>query len=183
LPQLTSGTLAADDTQAVLQFVEQDLLSPYIRAVVTGGDYVKIVTDLAIYGVRIVDDHIGMLEKADIRRSDDWIYNAVDVTHRLHLSRNRRSSEERVRKLGPGAIRWANHGGQAASADAVGDVTPWYALIVLEIFTWLREQFRFYPVEIVPTAADDGSFGCCRARRRSETTDGSGWDSALLQMR
>jgi hypothetical protein len=65
-----------------------------------------------------------MLEKADIRRSDDWIYNAVEVTHRLQLSRNR-------------------------------DVTPWYALVVLKAFTWLRERCRFYPVEVVevvPTA-------------------------------
>jgi DNA polymerase alpha-associated DNA helicase A len=61
LPQLTSGTVAADDTQAVLQFVEHDLHSRDIRAVVTiGGDYVKIVTDLAVYGVRIVDDRIGI---------------------------------------------------------------------------------------------------------------------------
>ena len=171
LPQLTSGTVAADDTQAVLQFVEYDLLSPYIRAVVTGGDCVKIVTDLAIYVVRIVDDRIGMLERADIRRSDDWIYNAVDVTHRLHLSRNRGSSAERVRKLGPGAIRWADLGGQAASADAVRDVTPWYALIVLEVFTWLREQFRFYPVEIVPTAADDGNLVWLLSREEVDRDD------------
>ena len=171
LPQLTSGAVAADDTQAVLQFVEQDLLGSDIRAVVTSRDYVKIVTDLATYGVKIVDERIGMLEKADIRRPDDRIYNAVDVIHRLHLSRNRRSSEERVRKLGPGAIRWANLGGQAASADAVGDVIPWYALIVLEIFTWLREQFRFYPVEIVPTAADDGNLVWLLSREEAERDD------------
>jgi DNA polymerase alpha-associated DNA helicase A len=171
LPQLTSGTVAADDTQAVLQFVERDLLSPYIRAVVTGGDYVKIVTDLAIYVVRIVDDRIGMLERADIRRSDDWIYNAVEVPHRLQLSRNRGSSAERVRKLGPGAIRWADLGGQAASADAVRDVTPWYALIVLEVFTWLREQFRVYPVEIVPTAEDDGNLVSLLSREDVDLDD------------
>ncbi|HEY8128406.1 MAG TPA: AAA domain-containing protein [Hyphomicrobium sp.] len=168
LPQLTSGTVGADDTQAVLQFVEHDLLSPDIRAVVTGGDYVKIVTDLAIYGVRIVDDRIGMLERADIRRSDDRIYNAVEVKHRLHLSRNRGSSAERVRKLGPGAIRWADLGGQAASADAVRDVTPWYALVVLEAFTWLRDQFRFYPVEIVTTAAEDGNLVWLLSREEAD---------------
>ena len=171
LPQLTSGAVAADDTQAVLQFAENDLLGPDIRAVVTGGDYVKIVTDLAIYGVRIVDNRIGMLVSADIRRSDDRVYNAIDVTHRLHLSRNRGSSAERVRKLGPAAIRWADLGGQAASADAVRDVTPWYALVVLEAFTWLREQFRFYPVEIVPTAADDGNLVWLLSREEADRDD------------
>ena len=186
LPQLTSGTVAAADTQVVLQFVEHDLLSPEIRAVITGDDYVKIVTDLAIYGVRIVDDRIGMLVKADIRRSDDWIYNAVDVPHRLHLSRNRGSSVERVRKLGPGAIRWADIGGQAASADAVRDVTPWYALVVLEAFTWLREQFRSYPIEIVPTAANDGNLVWLRSREEAERDDrreGMGFRPAADAMR
>ncbi len=157
LPQLTSGAVAADDTQAVLQFVEDDLLGSDIRAVVAGRDYVKIVTDLAVYGVKIVDDRIGMLEKADIRRSDDPVYNAVEVNHRLHLSRNRGGSAERVRKLGPGAMRWADLGGQGPSVDAARDVTPWYALVILEAFTWLREQFRFYPVEVVPTTANEGN--------------------------
>src|SRR5260221_342057 len=156
LPQLTSGAVAADDTQAVLQFVEDDLLGSDIRAVVTGRDYVKIVTDLATYGVKIVDDRIGMLEKADIRRSDDPIYNAVEVNHRLHLSRNRGSSAERVRKLGPGAMRWVDLGGQGPSVDAARDVTPWYALVILEAFTWLMEEFRLYARDGVPTTAKDG---------------------------
>jgi hypothetical protein len=171
LPQLTSGAVAADDTQAILQFVEQDLLSPYVRAVVSGGDHVKIVTDLAIYVVKIVDQQIGVIESADIRRADDWIYNAIDMPHRLHLSRNRGSCTERLRRLGPGAIRWKDLGGQAVSANAVRDATPWYALIILEVFTWLREQFRFYPVEIVPTAADDGNLVSLLPREEAERDD------------
>lgn len=171
LPLLTSGTVAADDTQAVLQFLEQDLLRPDIRAVLTDGDYLKIVTDLAIYGVRIVDDRIGMLDRADVRRPDDWIYNAVEVNHRLHLARNRGSSAERVRKLGPGAIRWADLGGRARSADAARDVTPWYALMMLEAFSWLREQFRFYPVEIVPAAANDGNLVRLLSREEADRDD------------
>lgn len=155
LPLLSSGTVPADDTQAVLQFVEEDLLGPDVRVVATGRDFVRIVTDLATYGVRIVDDCIGMLVNADKRRHDDWIYNAVEVNHRLHLSRNRRSSEERVRKLGPGAKRWTDFSGQSQPSDAARDVTPWYALIVLEAFTWLREQFRFYPVDVLPSSPND----------------------------
>lgn len=155
LPQLTSGALAAYDAQSVLQFVEGDLLGPDVRAVVTGRDSVKVVTDLATYGVRIVDDCIGMLVKADKRQPNDRVYNAAELKHRLHLSRNRRSSEERVRKLGPGAMRWADLGGQDQSPNTVRDVTSWYALIVLEAFTWLRELFRVYPVEVLPSSPDD----------------------------
>jgi hypothetical protein len=155
LPQLTSGVVEANDTQAVLTFVEEDLLGPDVRATVTARDVVKVVTDLATYSVRLVDDRIGMLVNADKRRPDDRVYDAVELKHRIHLSRNRRGSEERVRKLGPGAMRWADLGGQGLSAASANDVTPWYALIVLEAFTWLREQFRFYPVEILAPAPDD----------------------------
>ncbi len=155
LPYLTSGAVAADDSHSVLKFVEEDLLGSDIRVVIADRDAVKIITDLAIYRVKIVDDRVGMLVKADKRRPDDRIYDAVELKHRLYLSRNRRSSEERVRKLGPGAMRWAELGGQGQSSNAARDVTSWYALIVLEAFTWLREQFRLYPVEILPAAPDD----------------------------
>lgn len=155
LPQLTSGALAADDAQAVLRFVEEDLLGPDVRAELTGRDSARIVTDLATYGVRLVDDRIGMLVRADKRRPDDRVYNAVELKHRLHLSNNRRGSEERVRKLGPGAMRWTDLGGQGSLPDTARDVTSWYALIVLEAFTWLRERFRVYPVEILPSSPDD----------------------------
>jgi hypothetical protein len=155
LPQLTSGSVAADDTQAIFQFVEEDLLGSDVRAVVTGRDTVKVVTDLATYRVKIVDDRIGMLFKADKRRPDDRIYDAAELKHRLYLSRNRRSSEERVRKLGLGALRWADLSGQGQSSQGARDATSWYALIVLEAFTWLREQFRLYPVEVLPASPDD----------------------------
>jgi DNA polymerase alpha-associated DNA helicase A len=155
LPLLTSGAVPADDREAVLRFVEDDLLGPDVRAEATGQDSVRIVTDLAIYRVNIVDDCIGVLVNAEKRRHDDRIYNAVEVNHRLHLSRNRGSSEERVRKLGPGAKRWTDFRDQNQSGGATRDVTSWYALIVLEAFTWLREQFRFYPVEVLPSSPHD----------------------------
>jgi hypothetical protein len=154
LPLLTSGTVPAEDTEGVLQFVQEDLLGPDVR-VVAARDFVRIVTDLAVYNVKIIDDCIGMLVNANKRRPDDWAYNAAEVNHRLYLSRNRRSSEERVRKLGPGAKRWTEFKDGNGSNDATRDVTSWYALIILEAFTWLREQFRFYPVEILPSSPHD----------------------------
>lgn len=152
LPQLTSGAVPASETEAVLRFVEEDLLGPDVRWEAMGRDNVKIVTDLATYNVRIVEDRIGMLVSADKRRPGDRIYNVVELKQSLHLSRTRLGAEERVRKLGPGAMRWTDPGGQP-SPDAARDVTSWYALIILETFTWLKEQFRFYPVEVLPATA------------------------------
>ncbi len=38
------------------------------------------------------------------------------------------------------------------SVDGTKDVPIWFALILLEAFTLLREQFRLYPVHVLPTA-------------------------------
>ncbi|TVV77464.1 DEAD/DEAH box helicase [Sphingomonas solaris] len=155
LPQLTSGTITANDTAAVLRFVEEDMLRPDARADFSGRGIVKVFTDLAVYGVKIVDNRFGMLVSAEKRRPADRIYDAVELKHRLHLSRTRQTAEDRVRKLGPGAIPWTDSNDPAATQNALRDVTPWYALIVLEAFTWLRDQFRIYPIEILPASPGD----------------------------
>lgn len=154
---LTSGAVMADDREAVLRFVEEDLLGPDVRAVATDRQLVQVVTDLACYRVRIVADRIGVLVRAEKRRPGDRVYSAVEVKYRLRLSRNLGSSEERVRKLGPAAKRWTDFLDPGRPDDAPRDVTPWYALIVLEAFTWLREQFRFYPVDVLPPLPGDGT--------------------------
>jgi hypothetical protein len=95
-PALTSGTIQADDKDAILQFVEEDLGRQTVRAVVVGATFVRVVTDLATYGVKVVDNCLGMIENANKRRPDDYIYDAVEVHHRLHLARTRGSAEARV---------------------------------------------------------------------------------------
>jgi DNA polymerase alpha-associated DNA helicase A len=148
-PALTSGTIQADDKDAILRFVEEDLGGSTIRAAVVNQTFVRIVTDLATYGVKVVDDCVGMIENAAKRRADDYIYDAVEITHRLHLARTRKSAEERVRKLGPGAKPWIDAKGESRADNNAEGIPTWYALILLEAFTWLREQFRFYPVEVL----------------------------------
>ena len=154
LPSVTSGTIPATDGAAIMQFVAEDLLSPGVRLVPAGQDTARLVTDLAIYNVRIVSDFIGMIEGAHQRRANDWMQGAIDVVHRLHLSRNRASAEERVQNLGPGAKRWRDLLEAVRSAEKT-DAPMWFALILLEAFTLLRDQFRLYPVEVlVPTKAE-----------------------------
>lgn len=147
---LTSGSIQADDREAVLRFVEEDLGGPTVRAAVVDQSFVRVVTDLAMYRVKVVEDCVGMIEKADKRRADDYIYDAVEVRHRLHLTRTRKSAEDRVRKLGPGAKRWIDANGESHAGHPADDIPTWYALVLLEVSTWLREQFRIYPVEILP---------------------------------
>jgi DNA polymerase alpha-associated DNA helicase A len=156
-PALTSGTVQADDKEAILRFVEEDLGGQTVRAVVVGSRFVRIVTDLATYGVKVIDDCVGMIENANKRRPDDYIYDAVEVSHKLHLARSRKSAEERVRRLGLGAKPWIGARGESGAGDQIAeDIPSWYALILLEVFTWLREQFRFYPVEVLhPPSRED----------------------------
>lgn len=152
--QLTSGAVPADDADAVVRFVADDLEGPNVRADFKGRT-VQLVTDLAVYTVRIFDnDQIGVLIAADKRSPGDQIYNATELKHRLRLFRNRLDADERVRKLGAGAISWADASGQPFG-DTPRDISVWYTLIVLETFTWLREQFRFYPAEVLPSVPGD----------------------------
>ncbi|MDN5925575.1 MAG: AAA domain-containing protein [Hyphomicrobiales bacterium] len=152
LPTLSSGTIPAADSAAIMQFVADDLVSAGVRLVPAGQDLARVMTDLAIYNVRIVSDSVGMIEGAHQRRSNEWMHGAVDIVHRLHLSRNRAGAEERVQNLGPGAKRWRDLMDANRAADGTNDVPIWFALILLEAFTLLREQFRLYPVDVLSPA-------------------------------
>ena len=129
----------------------------------------RVVTDLATYGVKVVDDCVGMIENANKRRPDDHIYDAVEVHHRLHLARTRKGAEERVRKLGPGAKPWIDANGDSRAGHQADDIPTWYALILLEAFTWLREQFRFYPVEVLhPPSRGDADLAWIASREDAD---------------
>lgn len=168
-PALTSGTVRADDRKEVLRFVEEDLAGPSVRAVVTGPSAVRVVTDLATYDVKVVEDCVGMIEHANKRRPDDRIYEAVELHHRLYLARNRKGAEERVRKLGLGAKPWIDAKGESRADHPADDTPTWYALILLEAFTWLREQFRIYPVEVLhPPSRDDPDLAWIAPREDAE---------------
>jgi DNA polymerase alpha-associated DNA helicase A len=171
LPALTSGTVEADDRDAVLRFVEEDLSGPTVRTVVVDQAFVRVVTDLAAYGVKVVDDCVGMIENANKRRPDDYIYDAVEVPHRLHLARTRKSAEERVRKLGPGAKPWIADSGDSRAVHQADDIPIWYALILLEAFTWLREQFRIYPIEVLHPPSDGDADLAWIASREDDERD------------
>ncbi len=151
LPALSSGTIPAADGPAIMQFVADDLLSAGVRLVPAGQDTARLMTDLAVYHVRIMGESIGMIEGAHQRRPNEWMHGAVDIVHRVHLSRNRASAEERVQNLGPGAKHWRDLLEPVRSADGTNDVPIWFALILLEAFTLLREQFRLYPAHVLPT--------------------------------
>ncbi|RUV41292.1 helicase [Mesorhizobium sp. M1A.T.Ca.IN.004.03.1.1] len=149
LPALASGTIPAADGGAVVQFVADDLLSAGVRLVPAGADIARLMTDLAVYNIRIVSESVGMIEGAHQRRSNEWMHGAVDIVHRLHLSRNRAGAEERVQNLGPGAKRWRDLLEPVRAFNGANDVPMWFALILLEAFTLLREQFRLYPVDVL----------------------------------
>ena len=168
-PALTSGTVQADDKDAIFRFVEEDLGRQTVRALIVGSTFVRVVTDLATYGVKVVDNCLGMIEIANKRQPDDYIYDAVEIHHRLHLARTRGSAEARVRKLGLGAKPWIDVKGESGAIVQVDDIPAWYALILLEAFTWLREQFRFYPIEVLhPPSPEDADLAWIAPREDAD---------------
>ena len=155
LPSLTSGTVAADDLEAVHRFVEEDLLSPGLRVSIGKSGIIRVITDLAIYSVRAADGRVGLIVEAAKRRPDDWsVYDSAPLPHRIRLTRNRASSDERIQKLGPAVKRWDEVGDQART-DNPQDSPIWYALLLLEAFTLLREQFRIYPAVVLKPASEN----------------------------
>ena len=149
LPSLSSGTIPATDSVAIAQFVTEDLLSAGVRLVPEDQDNVRILTDLAVYNVKIVSDTVGMIKNAHKRHANDWMLGAKDIINRIHLSRNRASAEQRVQNLGLGVKRWRDFSANVCTSGPVNDEPMWFALILLEASTLLREQFRLYPVEVL----------------------------------
>ncbi|NTH16653.1 helicase [Agrobacterium rhizogenes] len=155
LPALTSGVIQANETDAVFKFVEADLLSPGVRAKLTAQDRVRVITDVAIYDLKLQSASTATIEAAQKRRPSDWLEGAVEIPHRLQLSRYRGGAEERVRKLGLGAKRWKDLFSGPEDRRKPDDVPIWYSLLLLEAFTLLREQFRVYPVKVITSIDTD----------------------------
>jgi hypothetical protein len=147
LPTLASGAIPADDTDAVLRFVADDLLGQDTRAVVDA-QMVRVVTDLAVYRIEIVDDRIGMIVRGTKRQPHDAVADAFEIKRRIYLARNRGAAAERVRKLGNGALPWASLG-QTPSPATFDDPPTWHALILLETFSLLKQQFKAFPVDVL----------------------------------
>ena len=155
LPALTSGVIQANETDAVFKFVEDDLLSPGVRAKLTAQDRVRVITDVAIYDLKLQGASTATIEAAQKRRPSDWLEGAVEIPHRLQLSRYRGGAEERVRTLGLGAKRWKDLFSGPEDRRKPDDVPIWYSLLLLEAFTLLRDQFRVYPVKVVTSIDAD----------------------------
>ncbi|RIY03843.1 helicase [Aureimonas flava] len=149
LPSLASGAIPAENREAVLRFVADDLLGPDTRLVGIDDRKVRVVTDLATYVVELVDDRIGMIVRGGKRRPNDAIADAVDIKRRIHLARHRGAAAERVRRLGNGALSWMGVREAPAPTAPFDDPPSWHALILLEAFALLRQQFRTFPVETI----------------------------------
>lgn len=149
LPSLASGALPASDTDAVMRFVADDLLGIDTRAIVDSATSVRIVTDLAIYKVQVVEPRIGMITQGAKRQPHDRVSEATDVKRRVHLARSRAAADERVRKLGHGAVSWAGLNREHSSAPLFNDPPSWHALLLLEAFSLLKQQFRTFPVDVL----------------------------------
>ncbi|NEH37243.1 DEAD/DEAH box helicase [Rhizobium ruizarguesonis] len=149
LPSLTSGTIPASETERVLRFAADDLLGPEVRAVSTSSGSIRLVTDIATYHVRPEEGRIGTITGASMRRNDDRVADAFEIKQRIHLASNRGGAEERAKRAGLAAIGWAEIASKKMPIGARDDPPSWYALILLEAYSLLRQQFHIYPVKVV----------------------------------
>jgi hypothetical protein len=151
LPSLFSGTVSAEETDEVLRLVERDLQAGETRIDIVNGQRIRLVTDLAFYEVEIVDGQVAQIRNAHKRRANDQsAFHAQDLAHRIHLTQDRRSAGERVARLGPAAKHWSELSEPFAPSIHRADDPVWFALILQEAFSLLREQYRIFPVEILP---------------------------------
>lgn len=153
---LSRGAISAEDTEALLSFVQDDLSGEHVRVEKRKPetDYVRIITDRAFYKVKLVDNQVGMIVRCDRRTDREGSLRTVDLIHVIRLTKNRREANERCRARGNGALSW-NLVGQSVETTEQEELPVWYALILLEAFTLLREQFQIYPVETVTLGPDD----------------------------
>lgn len=149
LASLASGAILADDVDAILGFVAEDLLRADTYAAVDGPRTLRVATGLAVYSVEIGDGRAGAIVRCARRRPDDALAEAFEIKRRIHLARNRGAAMQRVRNLGNGAMSWAGLRKDPSATASAEDPPSWYALILLEAFSLLRQQFRTYPVEVL----------------------------------
>lgn len=149
LPSLTSGTIPAFEAERVLRFAAEDLLGPEVRAVPMSSGSIRLVTDIATYIVRPEEGRIGTITAASKRRSDDRVADAFEIKQRIHLASNRVGAHERAKRSGLAAIGWAEIANKKTGAEVRDDPPSWYALILLEAYSLLRQQFHIYPVKVV----------------------------------
>lgn len=153
LATLTSGTIPASDIDGVIRFVESDLRGPNTRIVISDQRTARIVTDLAFYNIELVDQKIGQIRDAHKRRPHDWsVYDANELAYRIHLVHDRNRADDRVLRLGPGAKSWSELAHAPAEVAAANDDPVWFSLILLEAFSLLREQYRIFPVDVLPAS-------------------------------
>lgn len=149
LASLASGAILADDVDAVIRFVADDLSRADTYAAVDGSRNLRVVTGLAIYWVEIADGQASAIVRCARRRPDDALAEAFEIKQRIYLARNRSAATERVQNLGNGALSWAGLRKEPSATASLEDPPSWHALILLEAFSLLRQQFRTYPVEVL----------------------------------
>lgn len=79
------GIILVDDRDVVFCFVEEDFSGLMVCIVVVDEVFVCIVIDFVVYGVKVIDDYVGMIENVNKRWFDDYIYDVVEVCYWIYF--------------------------------------------------------------------------------------------------
>lgn len=176
-PALTQGLLQASDAEALLAFLQDDLMAEAPRMwrdPRSREGVVQLFTQRGIYDIRPLADEprIGRVMACRPRGAGEGEIKAVPLTPRIHLSRDPHTAQDYVARAGGGAMSWVS-AGEAKTGAVPSDPVEWRALILIEIVALLERRLRQYPVELVDhpgkgllslTAREDADLDAWRAR-------------------
>lgn len=153
LPALTGGLIPATDTDALVQFLRDDLTAEGLEIRQLSGARIKLYSQRAVYDVHPLDDEhrIGRIVECRLRDASQGTINASPIGAQIHVARNTNEARDRVARTGGGTITWSSAGRVEDDRTKRRDIAEWHALILIEIMTLLEGRLRHYPIEIIDT--------------------------------
>jgi DNA polymerase alpha-associated DNA helicase A len=153
LPALTDGLIPATDTDALVQFLRDDLTTEGLEIRQLSAARIKLYSQRAVYDVHVLEDEhrIGRIVECRLRDASQGTINASPIGAQIHVARNTNEARDRVARTGGGAATWSSAGRVEGDRAKRRDVAEWHALILIEIVTLLEGRLRHYPIEIIDT--------------------------------
>lgn len=169
IPTLTRGFIDVADTDALLQFMQDDLTddAPLATLDLRRGGLIQVFTQRAVYEVRPLseDSRLGRIIGCRARRASDGAIDATPITARIHVTAGLTEAQDRIARTAGGAMAWAAVAKEREEEAGANDPVEWHALIMIEVATLLEARLRHYPVEIV----DSSENGVVRIAARDDT--------------
>lgn len=152
IAEVVQGAISPDDTNLLLAFISEDLSDPSTRIAswTPNGCDLLLITSKATYGLKIIGEFIARIVRMKNRQASDNIDGSSELLQQVTVCLNRKEAEERKRKAGAGAKAWEAVSSHLEKETTSLDLPIWHALILIEVFLLLSQDFQVYPIDVVP---------------------------------